>query len=210
MNNKIKNFFKSIFDYFFQGFLYIAPIGLTIYVTYLIFIFIDNIAQQVIEKVLKFHIPGLGILLMFILITLIGILGHKLVSHPIKLLLDKTFTKTPFIQTVYTSIRDLISAFVGKDKKFTQPVLVKLSKIYEIEKIGFLTESDLSDLGLKDKVAVYFPYSYAFMGELLIVPTECVTPLDINPAEAMKFIVSGGVTKIENSNENETTINKNE
>ncbi|HEY9123033.1 MAG TPA: DUF502 domain-containing protein, partial [Bacteroidales bacterium] len=97
-------------------------------------------------------------------------------------------------------IRDLISAFVGKDKKFNQPVLVKVNKTAELEKIGFLTANDLSALKVKGKVAVYFPHSYAFSGELFIVPSELVTPLDITPAEAMKFIVSGGVTEI-NDNE---------
>jgi len=58
-----------------------------------------------------------------------------------------------------------------------------------------MTQEDLSDLDIKEKVAVYFPHSYNFSGELFIVPRELVRPVDIPSAEAMKFIVSGGVAK---------------
>jgi len=62
--------------------------------------------------------------------------------------------------------------------------------------LGFLTQDDLSKLEEKDKVAVYFPHSYNFSGELFIVPIEQVRAVDLNPAIVMKFIVSGGVSDI--------------
>jgi uncharacterized membrane protein len=195
-----KKFYRRIFDYFLQGLLYLAPLGLTVYFFMLILQFIGGFAQEYFDKWLPFRIPGLGVILMFVLITIAGYFGHKLIFTPFKLLIEKALSKAPLIESVYTSIRDLISAFVGKDKKFNQPVLVKVNKTAELEKIGFLTANDLSSLKIKGKVAVYFPHSYAFSGELFIVPSELVTPLDITPADAMKFIVSGGVTEI-NDNE---------
>jgi uncharacterized membrane protein len=191
-----KKIFRRLFDYFLQGLLYVSPFGLTVYIIFVVFVFINNIAQQYIDQILSFHIPGLGIIIMFLFISIMGYFGHKIFTQPVKLLVEKMLRKAPLIQVVYTSIRDLISAFVGKEKKFNQPVLVKVSKTIELEKIGFLTSSDLSNIGLTDKVAVYFPHSYAFSGELFIVSADLVTPLDIHPAEAMKFIVSGGVSKI--------------
>ena len=85
---------------------------------------------------------------------------------------------------------------MGEKKKFTKPVLVKVNMISDLEKMGFITTSDLSDLNIKDKVAVYFPHSYNFSGEMFIVPSEHITPLDLPPAEVMKFIVTGGVTRV--------------
>ncbi|MDZ7613723.1 MAG: DUF502 domain-containing protein [Flavobacteriaceae bacterium] len=82
----------------------------------------------------------------------------------------------------------------GKEKKFNKPVLVLVNPISNLQKLGFLTEKDLSRLDELDKVAVYFPHSYNFSGELFIVPKAQVKRLDINPAEVMTFIVSGGVT----------------
>ena len=189
-------FFRRVFEYFLQGLLYIAPLAATLYVVYLAFGFVNGLTQDYIDKLIGFKIPGLGIILLFVFITLVGFFGQRLISKPFKVIIEKLLAKAPILQVVYTSIRDFLSAFVGKEKKFTQPVLVKVSKTVDLEKIGFLTSTDLGDLKIKDKVAVYFPHSYAFSGELFIVPTELITPLDINPAEAMKFIVSGGISKI--------------
>lgn len=187
---------KKIIDYFLQGLLFVAPLGLTFYVIYVSFLFVNNLAQDHIDQFLPFRIPGLGFLLLFVLIASVGYLGHRILSQPMKLLMEKLLAKVPVVQVVYTSIRDFLSAFVGKEKKFTQPVLVKVNKISDLEKIGFLTATDLNELGLKDRVAVYFPHSYAFSGELFIVPTDQIKPLDMHPAEAMKFIVSGGISKL--------------
>ena len=104
--------------------------------------------------------------------------------------------RAPLVKLVYSSLNDLFKAFVGKEKKFNKPVLVKVNTISDLEKMGFLTQTDLSKLNIKDKVTVYFPHSYNFSGEMFIVPVEHVTPLDIPAAEAMKFIVSGGVTEV--------------
>ncbi len=198
MENKVppKSKMNRLFDYFLQGLLYVAPILITLKVIYEVFKFVDGLIAEYIEKLLKFKIPGLGLVIIFFFIALVGYYGQKLVAKPIKVILEKLISKAPIIQVVYTSIRDFLSAFLGKEKKFTQPVMVMVNKIAQLEKIGFLTATDLSDLNIKDKVAVYFPHSYNFSGELFIVPSELVRPLDIHPAEAMKFIVSGGVSKL--------------
>ncbi len=98
------------------------------------------------------------------------------------------------LRVVYSAFNDLFSAFVGKEKKFNKPVLVLVNPISNLEKLGFLTEDDLSKLDETEKVAVYFPHSYNFSGELFIVPRSQVRLININPAEVMKFIVSAGVS----------------
>jgi len=106
--------------------------------------------------------------------------------------------KIPIINLLFTSLKDILSAFVGKERKFSNPALVKINHLTNLEKLGFITQEDLSKIGVKDKkVAVYFPHSYNFSGELFIVPAEQVTPLDLPSSEIMKFIVSGGVIDIE-------------
>ena len=101
--------------------------------------------------------------------------------------------RTPLIGTIESAVRDLLSALFAKERRFKQPVLVRMSGVSELEKVGFITQEDLGDLGLAEKVAVYFPHSYNFSGELFIVPRERVRPLDLTAQEAMKFIVSGGL-----------------
>jgi uncharacterized membrane protein len=182
--------------YFFQGVLFIAPVGITLYIVYLLFTYVDGYLQSLIKEYLPFNIPGLGILLLVLLITLLGFIAQSILFRPIKHLIDKIMKNVPLIKVLYSALSDLFSAFVGTEKKFNKPVLVKVNLISDLEKMGFLTSEDLSDLDIKDKVTVYFPHSYNFSGEMFIVPKEHITPLNIPAAEAMKFIVSGGVTKV--------------
>jgi len=91
---------------------------------------------------------------------------------------------------------------VGKGKKFKKPVLVLVNPVSNLEKLGFVTEEDLISLHEVDKVAVYFPHSYNFSGEMFIVPKAQVKSIEINPAEVMKFIVSAGVSGFGEQEEN--------
>lgn len=186
---------KKIFGYFLQGMLYIAPLGLTIYILYVVFNFIDKLVRDYLDQWLNIHIPGLGLVMIFIVVTFLGILGKSIIFRPLGWLIRRTMEKAPVLNLIYTSIRDFLNAFVGKEKKFNQPVLVKVNLVSDLEKVGFLTQEDLSDLGIKEKVAVYFPHSYNFSGEMFIVPTSQVRPLNMSSTDAMKFVVSGGVAK---------------
>jgi uncharacterized membrane protein len=193
---------KRIRDYFFQGLIYTAPIGITIYIINLIFVKIDNSVLDVLDS-FNIRIPGLGIVLLLIIITFLGFLGRLVISTPLMNYFNHLLNKAPMFKVLYTSVRDFFSAFVGKDKKFNQPVLVKVNQISNLEKLGFITQEDLSNLGIEGKVAVYFPHSYAFSGELFIVPQEDVTPINAPSAQVMKFVVSGGVSGMEAGDENE-------
>jgi len=185
---------KKLTKYFLQGLLYIAPFGITVYIIFALFYFVDNLLKNSLLKLLKMDIPGLGLLIIVIIIILAGIIGHTIIAKPFKALFDRFLDKTPFLKVIYSALNDLFSAFVGKERKFNRPVLVLVNPVSNLEKLGFLTEDDLSKLNETEKVAVYFPHSYNFSGELFIVPKENVKPIDINPAEVMKFIVSAGIS----------------
>lgn len=185
---------KKLVNYFLQGLLYLAPIGGTLYIIYMIFNFADGLLRNTIKNFFGLDIPGLGILIIVITLVLVGRIGETIIARPFKQFFHRIIEKTPFLKVVYNALNDLFSAFVGKEKKFNKPVLVLVNPISNLQKLGFLTEKDLSKLNELDKVAVYFPHSYNFSGELFIVPKAQVKRLDINPAEVMTFIVSGGVT----------------
>ncbi|NJO87591.1 MAG: DUF502 domain-containing protein [Chloroflexia bacterium] len=105
--------------------------------------------------------------------------------------------KTPILKLIYSAFNDLFSAFAGKEKKFNKPVIVLINPSANLEKLGFLTEEDLSKLDEKNKVAVYFPHSYGFTGEVFVVPKSQVRSLPVNSASLMKFILSGGVSGLD-------------
>jgi uncharacterized membrane protein len=132
---------------------------------------------------------------MLIVITLVGYFGSLYLSSVFHKF-EKWFEKLPLIKIIYSSIKDLISAFVGQKKRFTEPVLVKVAP--EVEKIGFITCKDLSKIGIDEqKVGVYLPFSYAITGNFIIVPAQNIRLLDVPSAEIMKYVISGGVTEID-------------
>lgn len=178
---------KRIFGYFLRGLLFVVPFFLTGYIIVLTVQFLDNI--------IPVNIPGLGILVMLVFVTLVGYLTSIFITKSIFEELEKIVFKIPLVNILYTSIKDLMSAFVGDKKKFNTPIIVKLSE--NMSRLGFMTQDDLSVLGQEELVAVYFPHSYNFSGNLFLVPRVNVTRLkNVNSTEIMKFIVSGGVSQL--------------
>ena len=182
---------KKLISYFLQGLLYIVPITVTLYVVYWTF--------QKIDGILPFQFPGLGLIVIILLITLIGFVGSAIITSPINSFFQRLLKRAPLLQTIYSSVKDLMSTFVGKKKGFNTPVLIKLYENSTIERIGFITNEDLTTLGIKEgKILVYLPHSYAFSGQLFVVERSYITIVDSSSVEIMKLIVSGGVTEIEN------------
>ncbi|WP_395008130.1 DUF502 domain-containing protein [Undibacterium sp.] len=188
---------KKLVNYFLQGLLFISPLALTAYILLLSFEFTDGLLRETLVQLLGHDIPGLGLLIIVLLLVLVGYFGQTFIARPIKRLIRKSIENIPVLNEIYSSLNDLFSAFVGEEKKFNRPVLVLINPDAKLEKLGFLTEHDLSILGEQNKVAVYFPHSYNFSGELFIVPSDQVRPIDISPTDVMKFIVSGGVSQLQ-------------
>jgi len=185
---------KKLVNYLLQGVLYIAPLGLTAYIIYGAFTLVDGLSQKLLAKFFDIEIPGLGLLSLLIFLIFIGFLGRTIIAQPLKKVFKQIIDKVPLLNFIYFAFNDLFSAFVGKEKKFNQPVLVKVNLNSDLEKLGFITEEDLEIIKVEDKVAVYFPHSYNFSGELFIVPRTQIKKLDVNSSELMKFIVSAGLT----------------
>lgn len=175
-----------------QGLLFVVPIATTLFVLYYIFQWLDTL--------IPLNIPGLGVLVIVVGVSLTGIIGSKLVKTPLFNWFNRFISRAPIVKIIYSSVKDLLSAFVGNKKKFTKPVLVKITS--EASQIGFLTQDSLLDLGLSEElVSVYIPFSFSIMGNLYIVPKKNITLLDAAPTETMKFVVSGGVTNINEQRE---------
>jgi uncharacterized membrane protein len=177
---------KKLTRYFFEGLLFLVPVVATIYVVYIIFVKIDSL--------FKFTLPGLGFLVTILTIVVVGFVASNFLTSRIVRLVDNIFARLPLIKMIYTSIKDLINAFVGDKKGFNKPVLVTLSQEMNIQVVGFVTRESLEHLGLSDRVAVYLPQSYNFAGNLIVVSREQVTPLNVESGDIMAFILSGGIT----------------
>ena len=191
---------KALFNYLVRGALVILPVAAALFFIYWAVSKVDyalNLSNVIwVDQAGKpIYIPGLGILTVIILLIVVGIIVTNFVTEPIKKWVGRWFNRLPVFNVIYTSFKDLTEAFVGDDKKFSEPVVVEVNET-GLKKIGFLTQKDLSKIGYPGDVAVYFPLSYSFAGQVCLVNADRVKPLKMSASEAMKFIVSGGVSQL--------------
>ncbi|MFW0717665.1 DUF502 domain-containing protein [Pedobacter sp. N23S346] len=189
---------RAILNYLIKGLLIVVPIAVSIFIvvwavtTVDSWLNVNNILGVNPHTGESRNIPGLGLLTVLTLILLAGIFVTNLVTEPMYNWFQRMMQRLPLLNFIYSSIKDLTEAFVGDEKKFNHPVLVEVEG--GLKKIGFLTQNDLHKLDLPDDVAVYFPLSYSFAGQLCIVKRDKVTDLKMSAADAMKLVVSGGVS----------------
>jgi uncharacterized membrane protein len=189
---------RALLNYLIKGLLIVVPIALSIFIVVWAVTTVDgwlNITNIFGVNPLtgeSRNIPGLGLVLVISIILIAGFVVTNFVTEPMYNWFQRTINKLPLLNFIFSSIKDLTEAFVGDEKKFNNPVLVEAEG--GMKRIGFLTQSDLSKLDLPDEVIVYFPFSYSFAGQVYVVPAAKVTPLKISAAEAMKLVVSGGVS----------------
>jgi uncharacterized membrane protein len=186
IRNGVKYKFKKIINYFLKGLLVCLPILLTYYV-------VSSVVLSV-DKIIPIDIPGIGFIVVIIGVTLIGWVGSSIISKPLFNLIDDFLSSLPFIKIIYTSVKDLMEAFVGEKKKFSKPVIVEFTE--GVYKPGFITQDDLFEINLPGLVGVYFPHSYAFSGNLFFIDKAKIKLYEGNSTDFMKFIISGGVTEI--------------
>ncbi len=181
---------KVLLKYFFQGLIYIVPISVTLYVIWKVFVMIDGL--------LPFNVPGLGLLLILIFITVIGVVAQHLISDKLLNIFEGYIRRAPLINVIYTAVKDLMQAFVGNKKSFSKPVLVRFMENSPVRRMGFITNNNFEKLDHScDLITVYIPHSYNISGNMFLVPARFVETLESNSGEVMKYAVSGGVTEIE-------------
>jgi uncharacterized membrane protein len=178
-----------LLNYFLRGLVVVVPLVLTIYVCAVIFTTIDSW--------LGLRVRGAGFVLALVFITLVGFFASTIVTRGLLNALDRLFDRLPFVRLLYSSAKDMLNAFVGEKRRFDKPVLVSVSNDRAVKVLAFLTSDSLASLGIEDHVSVYMPQSYGFAGHIVVVPADRVQRIDADAAEVMAFIISGGVTEVE-------------
>ncbi len=199
--------YKRLFQYFLQGLLVLGPFTITIWAIAAAFNFIDGILPNIIHSIVPSlmedkdgtirRIPGVGFVLVIMLVIMVGYLSSSFLFNKLEESIDKILQKTPVVKFLYTTVKDFFEAFAGDKKKFTKNVLVNVDNI-DVWRVGFITQDDMEEFGMKDYISVYVPMSYSVAGNVYVVPKSRVrTNEKISASESMKFAVSGGVTSLE-------------
>ena len=194
----VRRFAAILLRSFLQGLLLLSPIAITGYVLYSVFSGVDNMVPFVPRGF------GFGFIIIIVLVTVIGYLGTRFFVG--KWLFDSfehVLERTPGVKYIFSSVRDILKSFVGDKKRFNKPVWVCVNVNPEIWRIGFMTQKDMTHFGMENKVAVYLPHAYAISGWVIITEGKNVKPVkDMTSGEAMKFAVSGGITTVEDTENN--------
>jgi uncharacterized membrane protein len=188
----IRYLLNRLLGYFLRGLLVILPIAATGWLLYSLISIADTAIQ---ENILETHIPGLGVLIIILTITLVGMFATGFITRPLFELFDTLMERAPGVKHIYSSVKDMTEAFVGDKRKFTEPVRVKHSE--GVYRVGFLTQRDMAHISMPGFSTVYLPYSYAVSGEVWLVRNELIEPLDAEAPGLMKFILSGGVSGLD-------------
>ena len=187
---------KVILRSFINGVLTIVPIILVVYVVFKTFMFLDSILGNVLKPYLQNdYIPGIGLLATFALITILGWMSTKFLTGTIIRLLDRMLENIPIVKTIYSVIKDTFHSFLGEKKSFSKVALITIPGT-DIKSIGFVTTEDLESFynPLKDYTAVYIQQTFQIAGVTLLIPKDQIEIIDVKAEDAMKFILSGGMT----------------
>jgi uncharacterized membrane protein len=182
--------------YFLAGVLVVVPLILTYVVLRFLFETVDNILRPLIDKLLGFSVPGIGVATTILLIILAGVLTRNYVGTKMLRLWDNILARVPLIRPVYTGTRQLLEATTASSAgSFKEVVLVEYPRlgVYALCFVSQYVEVELK--GEKRRCAVAFLPSTPtpLTGWTIMVPFEDLIPVDLTVEAGVKFIVSGGV-----------------
>jgi uncharacterized membrane protein len=200
---KSRSFLSRIRGYFLAGILVSAPVGITVYLAWIIIGFIDHSITPLLpikynpETYLPFSLPGLGVLMLVIGLTLIGALTAGLVGRWLLLTGERVLDKMPVIRSIYSATKQIFqTVFAQQSNAFREAVLVEYPRpgIWAIAFITGTTSGEVQNLTEQETVNIFLPTTpNPTSGFLLFVPREDVITLDMNVEEAIKMVISGGI-----------------
>ena len=189
--------FKYLSKTLLTGFITLLPVVLTIYLLYWLGVSSEEVMGGLLRYVLpeSFYFPGLGMLAGVLVIFFVGLMMNAYLIRQIFALGEQVLYRLPLIKSVYRAFRDFFDFFSPNKEGLGQVVAVTLNGM---ELVGFVTQEDPQRLPPsfrdRDSVLVYLPMSYMVGGYTLLVPRSDLRPLQMSRDEAMRFILTAGIT----------------
>ena len=196
--------FQKLRRDFLTGLVVLIPIVLTVYLVWSVITFIDKVIIPIIPPkynpldLFEIYIPGLGVFLFLIVTTLIGSLASGFIGRQAINLGEKILSRTPIVNTVYNSIKQIIQAVFKPDgTNFKQPCLVEYPR-KGIWAVAFISTETYGEIKKKinqgSLVTVFLPTTpNPTSGFMLFVPKDDIIILDMYVEDAAKLIISAGL-----------------
>ena len=194
-----RNWFSSIRASLLTGALALAPLGITLFVFFTIFTYIDGFrnvipSRWIPESSLIFHIPGLGVFISLVLVTLFGWLMRYYVGRRLINFTEQILERLPLVYSVYQGLKQLIETlFSSKGSQFREVVVIEYPR-KEIYCFAFVTNTEKYLEQEHDLISIFLPTTpNPTSGFFLLVPVEQVYKVEMSVEEAFKLIMSAGL-----------------
>lgn len=189
--------------YFLTGVIVTAPIALTLYLTWQFIHWVDSQAIPLLpakynpENYLPFSLPGLGLVMMFIVLTFVGFLTANIFGRTLLKTGERLVNRMPVVRTVYGALKQVLETVLSQSSNsFRQAVLVEYPRrgIWTVAFVTSDTEGEVARRLDDDMINIYVPTTpNPTSGFLLMVPRRDLIFLDMPVEDAAKFIISIGV-----------------
>ncbi len=189
---------KKFGQWFVQGLLVLFPVVVTVAIV----LWLATSAEATLGRLIRYllpaqwYLPGTGIVSAVLLIAMIGLLAKLYLFRELVKLVETLFSKIPLVEVIYTSVRDIarFASASQNDDELKSAVLVSINE--DTQLMGFMTDEDVrfSDKDADDLCAVYLPMSYQIGGYTVFLPKSKLTPLDMSVQDAMRYLVTAGMT----------------
>ena len=189
--------FKFISKTLLTGFITLLPMVLTIYLLYWLGISSEEVLGNMLRTVLpeNTYFPGLGMFTGLLVVFIVGLMMNAYLVRKLFSLGEEILYRLPLIKSVYRAFRDFFDFFSPNKEGLGQVVAVTLNGM---ELVGFVTQEDQQRLPPsfrdRDSVLVYLPMSYMVGGYTILVPRSELRPLQMTRDEAMRFVLTAGIT----------------
>lgn len=190
-------------NYFFAGILITAPVSLTIYLAWLFISFVDERVFSLLppeynpEAYMPFFIPGLGLLLVLVGLTLIGALTAGILGRAARQLINGILNRLPVIRSLYSAINQIMeTVLANKSSAFRECVLIEYPRkgIWTLGFITGTTKGEVQDVTAATLINVFVPTTpNPTSGFLLFVPEQDILRLKMPIEDGLKLVISGGI-----------------
>ena len=186
--------------WFFTGLLVTAPVLLTVYITWAAIKLIDSQVSKLLpgfETSILGNVPGIGLMIGAVLITLIGAIAAGFMGRYIIRLGEAILNRMPVVRSIYGATKQILETVIStQSDAFREVVLVEYPR-RELWVIGFVTGNTKGEVAghiASSMVNVFVPTTpNPTSGFLLFCPREDVIFLKMTVEEAVKLVVSGGI-----------------
>jgi uncharacterized membrane protein len=188
--------FKFIRRHFITGLVFLAPVVITAYIFWKVFGSVDNLIEPLQIRYPILDVPGLGVIVVFLIILIAGFLTGNLIGRRLIGLVERWLNHIPLIRGIYSTVKEISKVFFSDKRTVFKSVVLIRYPHPDCYALAFVTKEGqkyFNDLTGEDLVNVFLPTApNPTSGYLLLIPKKDVMPVDISVEEGLKMVISGG------------------